>query len=149
MASRYRTKYNLLIKRQFLPFEAREFARNYTTTQLRKLPYLKNMIRWRSLYVANFRSRGYSNREIISRIYALYDTRNWLTDEGQLDPWKMLKRFRQAIIDSGGDPSPGRSPTRGSHHKAIGVSKGDIAGQKQRRKKRLSDLERYDIGRGR
>lgn len=143
--TQYRYKYDLLIGWGFLSWEAREFARQYSVAQIRRLPYLKAMTRWRRLYVSNLRSRGYSDKEIINRIYALYDTRDWLTDVGRLDPWKLLKRFRKQAIDTGEYPIPKR---KGSHHKG-GISKGDLQSQRGRRKQRLSELERYDIGRGR
>ena len=143
--TQYRYKYDLLTGWGFLSWEAREFARQYSMAQIRRLPYLKTMTRWRRLYVSNLRSRGYSGKEIIDRIYALYDTRDWLTDVGQLDPWKLLRRFRDQAIDTGEYTPPKR---KGSHHKG-GISKGDLKAQKERRKRRLSDLERYDEGRGR
>ena len=142
--TRYRYNYNLLTGWGFLPFESREFARQYTVAQLRTVPYLKSMIRWRRLYVSNFRSRGYGDREIIDRIYALYDTRDWLTPDGQVDPWRMLRRFRKQAIEDTEYIPPKRN---GGGHHPMGVSKGDVAGQRKRRKAR-TPLEKYAQGRG-
>jgi len=142
--TQYRYKYDLLTRWGFLSWEAREFARQYSMAQIRRLPYLKAMTRWRRLYVSNLRSRGYSDKEIIDRIYALYDVRDWLTDVGRLDPWQLLKRFRKQAVDTGEYIPPRR---KGSHHPP-GISKGDVTEQRKRRKAR-SALERYEEGRGR
>jgi len=142
--TRYRYKYDLLTGWGFLSWEAREFARQYSVAQIRQLPYLRAMTRWRRLYISNLRSRGYSDREIIDRIYALYDTRDWISDIGRLDPWQLLKRFRKQAVATGEYIPPKR---KGSHHPP-GISKGDVAEQRKRRKARTA-LERYEEGRGR
>jgi len=137
--SRYSYKAELLEGRGFLPFEAREFARQYSVAQMRSLPYFVGMRRWRSLYTANLRSRGYSDEAIREAIMRLYKRLEWRS------PWDMLKRFRGKSIADNEYIPPSRG---GSHHKG-GISKGDLKAQRQRRKQRLSSLERYDVGRGR
>jgi hypothetical protein len=96
------------------------------------------MIRWRGLYIGNLRKRGLTNPQIIDRLRKLYIDKDWGND-----PWKMLKRFRKDIIDSGGTPSPGKAPKKGSHHpKGSGWSAGDRKTQKSRRKsKHLEDIK--------
>jgi len=141
----YRRKYNYIQRAGFLHFEAREFARQYTAKQIKTLPYIQRMLRWRRLYVANLRHRGYSDAKIIRMIKALYVKRGWKRG-ASLDPWQLLRRFRQASID---DNQYIPQKRKGSHHKNIGVSKGDVVAQKERRRKRLTELEKYEIGRGR
>lgn len=141
--TRYRYKYDILIGWGFLSFESRELARQYSVTQLRTLPYLQNIIKARRLFVSGLRKRGYKDNEIRDRIYTLYDTRDWLTD-GKPDIWQMLRRYRKKTIEDNDYIPPKR---KGSHHKG-GISKGDLQGQKQRRKKK-SALQKYDEGRGR
>lgn len=142
--SLYRYRYDLLTGWGFLPFESREFARQYSVSQIRSLPYMVSLTRWRRLYVSNLRNRGLSNKEIIDRLKRLYGNSGWIRD-GKLDPWAMLRRFRKQAIEDDEYIPPKR---KGSHHKQIGVSKGDVTGQKQRRQKRLSELEKYARGRG-
>lgn len=139
----WRSKYELLIRWGFTPLEARTFARQYTTKQLRSIPYLVIMGRWRRLYVSGLKARGYSSQRILRMIARLYRKRGWIT-KGKFDPWKMLKRFRDIAIDEG-DYRP--SPRKGSHHVG-GVTKGDIAGQKKRRRQRKTLLEEYEEARG-
>jgi len=140
MATLYQRKRTVLKRGGFLDFEAREFARQYSMSEIRSLPYLVAMRRWRQLYVGNLKSRGYSDKGVatmISRLYKRLDLRT---------PWEMLRRFRKQSVDSGEYTPPKR---KGSHHKETGVSKGDTQSQKQRRQKRLSELEKYERGRGR
>lgn len=140
MATLYQRKRMVLKRGGFLDFEAREFARQYSMSEIRSLPYLVAMRRWRQLYVGNLKSRGYSDKGVatmISRLYKRLDLRT---------PWEMLRRFRKQSVDSGEYTPPKR---KGSHHKETGVSKGDTQSQKQRRQKRLSELEKYERGRGR
>lgn len=143
MASLYRRKYDYLINAGFYPFEAREFARQYTIPQLKTTSYLRNMIRNRRLYVGRMKKRGLSDRQIRDRIMILYGNNDLLRGIAP-DPWQWLKRFRKIAINAGKYPIPTR---KGSHHKVKGVSKGDVVGQKKRSKQRrmqseLDDLER-------
>jgi len=143
--TQYRYKRDALINRGLLDFEAREIARNYSMPQIRSLPYLQSVIKSRGLYVSGLRKRGYKDSEIRDRIYALYDTRDWLTNDGKPDIWHMIRRYRKAKIDEGDYIPPKR---KGSHHKTLGVSKGQVADQKKRRRARTA-LEKYDESRGR
>lgn len=140
----WRYKYDLLTGWGFTPLESRLFAKQYTTKQIRTLPYLKIMTRARRLYIANLRSRGYTSHQIIQKLIDLYKKREYVR-AGKLDPWKMLKAFRGAAIDRGDYKLPAK---KGSHHKG-GVSKGDILGQKRRRRARKTFLEEYERARGR
>ena len=141
--SLYRHKYNLLTRWGFLGWEAREFARQYTTKQIRTLPYMRRMTSWRRLYVGNLRRRGYSERQIGTSIRNLYGKREF-TFEGRLDPWALLRYFRKAAIEAGDYIPPKR---KGSHHKNTGVSKGDIQSQKRRSKQRKLQSELDDNAR--
>jgi hypothetical protein len=99
------------------------------------------MIRWRGLYIGNLRKRGLTNQQIIDRLRKLYIVKDWGND-----PWKMLKRFRKDIIDSGGTPSPGKAPKKGSHHpKSSGWSAGDRKSQKARSKESQRKQAREDL----
>jgi len=141
--TRWRYKYDLFIGWGFTPLEARSFAKQYTVKQIRTLPYLVALTRWRRLYISNLRKRGYSDQRIKRSLLVLYKKREWVT-KGKLDPWKMLKGFRNVAIDKGDYTPPVR---KGSHHKG-GVTKGDIAGQKRRRRQRKTFLEDYAQARG-
>lgn len=137
----YHHKENMLTGWGFLPFEYRELSMQYTTSQLRSLPYLHNLMRSRRLFVSNLRKRGYKDSEIRDRVYALYDKKDWLTD-GKPDIWKLLRTYRKKAIDTGDYIAPKR---KGSHHKDKGVSKGDVEEQRQRRKERSKTRERDEM----
>lgn len=140
--------YNRLIDAGFLPFEAREYAKQYTIGQFRSLPYLRKMVQSRRLYIANLRSRGlitFDEKTIRIRILNLYKRKGWLRPDGKPDAWKPVKAQRQNDIDSGDYIPPKK---KGSHHKQPGVSEGDVQAQRQRRKSRQG-LEGYARGRGR
>lgn len=140
----WRYKYDLFTGWGFTPLESRSFAKQYTVRQIRSIPYLVVMTRWRRLYIANLRKRGLTNPQIKRSLIKLYKKSQWVT-KGKLDPWKMLKRFRNVAIDEGDYKPPTR---KGSHHTG-GITKGDIEGQKQRRKSRKTFLEEYARVRGR
>ena len=136
--SQYRYKHDYLTGKGFLPWESREFARQYTMAQLRSLPYVQNLIRWRGLYVSGLRKRGLTNKQIIDRLRKLYIDRGW-----EKDPWKMLKDFRKKAIDEGKYKPP---PKKGSHHpKGSGWSAGDRKSQKARSKEAQRKQAREDI----
>ena len=141
--SRWRYKYDWLTGHGMLPFESRELSRQYSMSQIRRLPYLRSMINSRMLTIRKFRKLGYTDKEIRDRVYALYDTKDWLTD-GRPDIWQMLRKYRGASIDRHDYTPPRR---KGSHHKG-GISKGDLQSQRQRRH-RKTELEKYEEGRGR
>ena len=136
----YRHKFELLTKWGFLAWEAREFARQYTTKQIRTLPYMRRMTSWRRLYVSNLQRQGLKPRQISQRIRALYTQRGWI-EAGRYDPWSLLRYFRKAAIESG-DYVPVKRP--GSHHKIKGVSKGDVQAQKKRTRQRRFEAELED-----
>jgi len=141
--SQYRYKYDLLVGWGFLPFESKELAKQYSVAQLRTVSYIQNIIKARRLFVSGLKARGYKDSEIRDRIYALYDTRDWLTI-GRPDIWQMLRYYRKASIDDGDYIPPKR---KGTHHKG-GISKGNLQGQRKRRKAKTS-LQKYDEARGR
>ena len=132
MAYKHRAEY--LTKGGFLDFEVREFARQYSMNDLHSIPYLVNIRRWRVLYVAAQRKRGYSDVTIRDMINRLYGRSGWKS------PWDMLRHFRKRAIDSGDYLPPKKHKTKGA------VSQDALAGQ---RRTRRSLLERYDEGRGR
>jgi hypothetical protein len=141
----YARKYMLLSSWGFMNWEARELARNYNLTQLRTLPYLLRMSRARRLYVYNLKHQGLKMSEIRDRIYALYETKDWLDNSGVPSVWEMLRYYRKTSMAQGEYFPPSR---KGTHHPpSSGISKGDLKSQKQRRKTRLSELEKYDRGR--
>lgn len=143
MATRRQTLRDSLIKSGFLPSEATTLSGGYTTTQFRTLPYLKKLVRTRRLYVANLKSRGYSDNLIAQYIKDLYENKEW-EREGKRDPWKMIRDARQKEIDSGNYIPPKR---KGSHH-GEGVSKGDVKKQKSRARGK-SFLQKYAEKKGR
>ena len=124
----YSYKTDLLIKWGFLRNEAKAYADQYTTFQIRTLPYFKRLTSWRRLYVSNFKKRGFTNKEIRDKIKDLYARRGWIK-KGKIDPWEMLRYFRKASID---DSEYIPVKRKGSHHKTKGVSKTDILLQKKR-----------------
>jgi hypothetical protein len=99
------------------------------------------MIKWRRLYIANLKKRGYSDDKTMIAIINLYDRKGWLVYQ-RPDPWKMLKSFRQKAIDEGEYIPPKRKT---SHH-GVGITREQVAGQRRHRR---SALEIYDEGRGR
>lgn len=141
----YYHRYNALVGWGLLAWESRAIATVYSMAQIRSLTYLQSFIRSRRLFVSNMRRLGYSNRQIIKRIYELYRRNEWLTDDGKPDVWKLIRAYRKPAIDNGEYVPPKR---KGSHHPpSSGISKGQINEQRRRRKKRLSELEKYDRGR--
>ena len=128
MPTRRQSKVGLLVDNGFRQFEAREIASQYSVTQMRTLPYLVNVRRSRILYVGNLQRRGYSDSQIAGLITNLYYRRGWLTPDGKLDVWKMIRDIRKDAIDSGDYIPPKR---KGGHHPK-GVSKGDVEGQRKR-----------------
>lgn len=143
MATRRQTLGQSLIKAGFLPSEATMLSGGYTATQFRTISYLQKLVRTRRLYVANLRSRGYSDQMITQYIKDLYVNKDWIS-HGKRDPWKMIKKYRQKDIDSGEYPE---SKYRGKHH-GQGVSKGDVKGQRTRAKQK-SFLQKYAEKKGR
>lgn len=119
-----------LINAGFSRSESSELSRQYSMSQFRSLPYLRDMIRTRRLYVGRLKSLNYSDKEIKSSIEYLYYKNQWLDNDGNPDIWTLLKKFRKASIQSG-DYTPPRK--KGSHHKLI--SREDLKGQKTRRGK--------------
>lgn len=124
----YSYKIDLLIKWGFLRDEAKVYADQYTTYQIRTLPYFRRLTSWRRLYVSNFKKRGFTNKEIRDKIKDLYTRRGWIK-KGKIDPWEMLRHFRQTSIDEH-EYIP--TKRKGSHHKTKGISKVDILKQKKR-----------------
>ena len=98
MPVNYRQRATLLIKAGFTVEESAEFAKQYSIAQMRSLPYMIRMRRWRNLYCVNLASKGYGAEEIERSIYALYRKKGWLTSDGQPDAWQMLKAFRKVAI---------------------------------------------------
>jgi hypothetical protein len=134
MATRKHNVKEYLTNAGFMPQEATQLSKTWTITQFHTLPYLQNLVRTRRLYVSYLVKKGHTNKEIQGYIKRLYANKDW-TKNGKRDPWTMVRDFRKASIDSGGYVPVKR---KGSHH-ALGVSKGDIAGQKQRRKGKIDD----------
>jgi len=108
--------------------EAQTFADQYTQSQLRQLPYFKNLLRNRRLRRAAALKAGVSKTEYNRGIRNWYVRNKLLTDDGKMDIWTMLRRYRKEAIISG-DYTPPKK--KGSHHKG-GISKGDVEGQKKR-----------------
>ena len=134
------SRYALWDKWGFFNFEATEFSRQYSVKDMRSLPYLTKMARWRRLYGTNLASKGYGAEEIARSVQALYHKKGWITPDGSLDPWAMLRSFRKAIIASGGDPSPGFAPTRRSHHSRKEITQAEL----NRQAKQLSIQRNID-----
>lgn len=130
-------RYDSLIRWGFLPFEAREYSGQYASL---RVSYIQNMARARRLYVSNLRSRGLTDKDIVTKIRNLYKNRNWLDAGGAADPWKQLKRFRKVAI-----ADKEYNPKRGKHH-GFGISKGDIKAQKSRKRGRVA-LSQSEQGR--
>ena len=79
----------------FLPFEAREYSRQYSLQEMRASPSLQSLIRWRRLYVANLRYRGYTDDQIERAITALYQRNAWYKGiEGGYEPSKQIEYFK-------------------------------------------------------
>lgn len=129
-------RYKLWDKWGMLPFEAREFSKQYSIKNMRELPYLIRMGRARRLYGTNLASKGYGADEIARSILMLYRQKGWLTPDGRPDAWQMLKSYRRLVINAGGDPSPGFAPKR-SHH-----SRKEITQQELRAQARQIELQR-------
>ncbi|MBU1173698.1 MAG: hypothetical protein KKD44_29355 [Proteobacteria bacterium] len=154
----YAQRYNLLLKSGFEDWEAMEivYGTRYTTFRRNKALgktdpaiYLQRMIRSRRLYVGNLRRRGYSPDEIHRAILNLYEKKGWFSaPKGfvgvgeRRDPLRMLRDFRRAAMDDNEYFRPKRS-----HHKQ-GITRDSVKAQGARRR-RQSDLEKYDKGRGR
>ena len=117
-------KMEYLIKSGLNYKEASEFSGQYSLSDLRTLPYFKNLLRTRRLYQSNLKKRGYSDRQIQGTIANLYWRKGWESD-GKLDYWKMLRDFRKKSIESG-DYTPPKH--KGSHH-GEGVSDKEVEKQ--------------------
>ena len=65
-------KMEYLIKSGLNYKEASEFSGQYSLSDLRTLPYFKNLLRTRRLYQSNLKKRGYSDRQIQGTIANLY-----------------------------------------------------------------------------
>ncbi len=130
MPTLFSHKEKYLIDSGFLRKEAREFAHTYSMNQLRTLPYIRDMIRTRRLYVGRLKSLNYSDAEIKKSLTYLYYKNEWLDKDGNPDLWAMLRSFRRKSIQSGDYTPP--PPKKGSHHK---ISREDLSGQKSRRNK--------------
>jgi len=149
-------RYNWLIKRGFLDFEASEISGAYPTFQKTKersdpSVYIRRMATSRYQTVIQLRRYGYSNEMIIDYIGQLYQKRDWLYIDGEINPWKMLDYFRDISLAKG-EYFP--TAKRRAHGRSI--SKGDVAGQRARAKARArakkglpETLSEYDKGRGR
>jgi len=146
MATLRQVRYNQLRKWGYIREESLELSRRYTMNQLRSTPYIRDMSRWHRLYTANLRSRGLTETEIRTRVRNIYRQRHWLNPDGTINPWDMLRAFRKQSIDEGEYIPKPRKKVPGSHHP---LSRRDLDKQKQRRNRRISDLERYARGRGR
>lgn len=127
MPTRKQSLRQSLVGAGLLPGEAATLSSGYTARDFRTLPYLRKIVQTRRLYVANLKSRGYSDALIKQYIKDLYLNKNWLKDN-KADPWQMIRDARQRDIDRGEYIPPKR---KGSHH-GQGVSKGDVKGQKSR-----------------
>jgi hypothetical protein len=140
----YGRRYDYLIRAGFEPFEAHEFAKTYTMSELRHRTtiaitaeqkrdpntYLSDMIKSRILYVGNLRryfaKKGLSEEKISDRITAriirLYKNKGWFR-HGQTDPWQMLEAYRDAATRRIGKDKkpdyipPPRRKSKGSHKK--------------------------------
>lgn len=138
-------RYNWLRRSGLLPFEASQLANSYSMTQLRSTPYIQDLMRSRRLEVANLRSRGYSDNRIRLTLLRQYVVRGWWSHD-EPDIWANIRRLRKQAIDSGEYIPIPRKKVPGSHH---AIKRRDLDQQKQRRNRRISDLERYARGRGR
>lgn len=136
MPSLYRKKADYFIDRGFYYKEYREWVDNYSYHDIRTLPYFRSMITWRRLYTDRLLSRGVPINIVKQRMMDTYVRRNWLTPDGDLDPWKMLKYFRKEAIESGDYKPPPKK--KGTHH-PVGISKGDVTEQRRRRKARTKE----------
>lgn len=117
----------------------------YSMKDLHTLPYFKNMIRSRQLYIGKLKKKGLSDRKIQEAVNALYKKQRLTTDKtskGEPGPWAMLRKYRALAIESGDYVPPTH---KGSHHKT-GVSKEDLATQQKRNaeKSYQRDSERLD-----
>lgn len=133
-------KFALWDKWGFTPKEAVEFSKVYSVANMRSLPYLIKMARTRRLYTTNLAGKGYGQSEIRRSVGMLYEQKGWIDANGDPDPWKMLKSFRQQIVSSGGDPSPGFAPTRRSHHSRKEITQAEL----NRQAKQLSIQRNID-----
>lgn len=142
MASTFEQRQNWLMANGLLEFEAYEFADAYRLRDFRELPYFRAMLNRRRRYIRELRRLGLSDSQIADRIIAnTYYRRGWTT------AWDLLRYWRKGAIE-GGEYFPVKR--KGTHHPPkSGVSKGDLQGQRKRRKKKMSDLEKYERGRGR
>lgn len=139
MATMRQKKNAYLAKAGFLAFERKEIISQYTLPQLRRLPYLVNMIRSRRLNVGKLRNKGYSDAAIAKAIMAQYNRNRWKSLDDNYDVWQLLKRFRKISIETGDYIPPKRG---GSRHKG-GISKGDVVSQKHRVRGR--EIDGYKI----
>ena len=141
MASLYQYRVKTLMGWGFSNFEAKEFAKNYTIGQMRSVSYLQKIVKARRLFVINQRNKLVPENKIRERIKANYIKSNHVTD-GKPDVWKYLRDIRKKDIESG-EYHPIKR--KGSHHKVKGISKGDLQGQRIRRKGKQKDIEREKI----
>lgn len=79
-----------------------------------EIPYIKNMIRERSKGARRARDIGMTKRQFSFMIRDdLYRENGYVSADGELDFWKLLRRERDRAIDSGDyNPPPKKSKNR-------------------------------------
>jgi len=122
----YNLRYRLWDRWGFTQREAEAFTSQYSVANMRSLPYLISMARWRRLYSSNLSRRGYDFYAIQHATAELYRRKGWLTPDGDFDPWRMLKAFRNQAIDSGD-----YIPSRRSHHSRAEITQSELRAQQK------------------
>jgi len=153
----YRARYEYLIRKGFLDWEASVIASGYRTFRITgdksdPARYIRRMVRGRINTIINLRRYGYSDDKIIEFILGKYIINNWTFTDGRLNTFKMLEQYRRVSMDAGEYFPKAR---RHGRSKGLSISRGDVKAQRararvrEREKKGKSTLDDYETRRGR
>jgi len=95
---RRQLRYEKLRDSGFLPFEARALSKVPPQT-----PYMIDMITERRKFVKDYRTKGFSDKQIVGQLKQYYIDNEFLKHKigkrATLDPWKMLRHWEDQYKD--------------------------------------------------
>lgn len=143
-----------LLRRGFLPFEAHALSGIPRQIKGERTRWLTLMYEARRNLVRIAKREKWGKAKFASEVKELYIRNDWVVKRtatirkksvGKLDPWAMARFYRDEWIRRGEEYIP---PIRRKKKKPPGERRlSDKAVQEGKRKKRRSELEKYEIGR--
>lgn len=144
-------RYNKLIARGLLPFEAREFS----SVPFSHAPFIKNIVRDRQRLLMGLRREaeimGWSKTHYMEekRLLIAYEykdkglifiksRRGIIRIKGRPDPWQLFRYYRDEAIRKGEwyETPRRRKKKKRYDERGIRIDKGDVQEQKERRRER-------------